>query len=126
MDSKTNTEEEIQEITSDNEPENQRRAPVETESENDGICIEKNSTSMETERELYGKKKNTKQKGIKQFLNEGISETTRRCGFICGYAERVPQVRVYQVWPGKNVSIIIGFLHSHRTVPVLFLFFSGN
>jgi hypothetical protein len=84
MDSKT--EEEIQEITSDNKPENQRHAPVETESENDGICIEENSTCAETEREVYGKEKNTKQKRAKQTLYEGISETTKSCGLICGYA----------------------------------------
>lgn len=107
MDSISNHEEEIQEITSDNEPENhQRPTLVRTETEKEGICTEENSTSAGTERELDGKEKNTTEKGIKEILYEWRSKIRRCCGIICGYNDpQVPRVRVYQVWPGKNVSI---------------------
>ncbi|KAF3330076.1 putative protein S-acyltransferase 7 [Carex littledalei] len=113
MDSNNEEEEEeekIQEITSDKESENQRPTLVGTEAKKNRISIEESNTSVDTERELDEKeKKKNALKEIKEILLEWRSEITRRCRFNCGYSDqRVPRVRVYQVWPGKNVFFFRG------------------
>ncbi|KAJ4801389.1 DHHC-type zinc finger family protein [Rhynchospora pubera] len=101
----SNNEEEIAEVRSDNESVKESFSQVGSESEKVGGFAKDNSTNVETQIGVDEKEKNTEYKGIQNTLWEWKSKITRRCE--C-FPDGVPRVRVYHVWPGKNVFFFRG------------------
>ncbi|KAJ1700929.1 hypothetical protein LUZ63_000708 [Rhynchospora breviuscula] len=101
----SSNEEEIAEVRNDNESVKERLSQVGSESEKVGSFAKDNNTNVETQIGVDEKEKNTEHKGIQNTLWKWKSKITRRCE--C-FPDGVPRVRVYQVWPGKNVFFLRG------------------